>query len=154
MIAILLFLSSSDKDETKKIYADIQTGVFEVNVFTTGELEAKNSIDIKGPSGLRAVHIWRVRISDLVDEGTKVKKGDFIASLDKSEIAGKISDAGSELDKAESQYLQVKIDTTLELRQVREEIINLEYHYKEQKTILEQTQHEPPTTIATATRVL
>ncbi|MFH1321066.1 MAG: efflux RND transporter periplasmic adaptor subunit [Bacteroidota bacterium] len=150
VIIVLIWLNPFNEERSEEIYSGVKKGVFEVKVFTTGELEAKNSVDIKGPSGLRSVGIWRVQISDLVDEGTKVKKGDNIASLDKSEISGKISDAKSELQQAESQYIQVKIDTTLDLRQVREELINLEYTYMENDITLKQSQYEPPATIRKA----
>jgi len=150
VVIILLAMGGSDEGENNDLLAKAEKGLFEIKVFTTGEMEAKNSVDIKGPPGLRSVGIWRVQIADLVPEGTKVKKGDYIASLDKSEISGKISDAGSELSKAESQYTQTRIDTTLDLRQAREEIINLEYAFKEKTITLEQSKYEPPATIRQA----
>ena len=150
LILLIWSFSSSDDDSGSNITVLVERGLFEVTVFTTGELEAKNSVDIKGPAGLRAANIWRVRIADLVPEGTKVKKGDHIASLDKSEISGKISEAYSRQAEAESKFIQVKIDTTLELRQAREEMINLKYDYKEKAITLEQSKYEPPATIAKA----
>ncbi|PCH96190.1 MAG: RND transporter [Bacteroidetes bacterium] len=150
LITLIWAFSGSDDDSGSDMSVVVERGMFEVTVFTTGELEAKNSVDIKGPAGLRAANIWRVRIADLVPEGTKVKKGDHIASLDKSEISGKINEAYSRQAEAESKFVQVRIDTTLELRQAREEMINLKYDFKEKTITLQQSKYEPPATIAKA----
>jgi len=142
--------SGSKSEESAAVSVQVERGLFEVLVYTTGELEAKNSVDIKGPSGLRSAGIWRVRITDLIPEGTRVKKGDYIAALDKSELSDKISNAVSNLTKSESQYTQTKIDTTLDLRAVREEIINLGYDLQENQITLNQSQYEPPALIRQA----
>ena len=151
-LALLLFYAFSDSndEESAAVTVEVERGLFEVIVFTTGELEAKNSVDIKGPAGLRSAGIWRVRITDLIPEGTRVKKGDYIAALDKSELSDKISNAASNLSKSESQYTQTKLDTTLDLRAVREEIINLEYDLQEKQITLKQSQYEPPALIRQA----
>lgn len=151
-LALLLFYAFSDSndEESAEVTVVVERGLFEVIVFTTGELEAKNSVDIKGPAGLRSAGIWRVRITDLIPEGTRVKKGDYIAALDKSELSDKISNAASNLSKSESQYTQTKLDTTLDLRAVREEIINLEYDLQEKQITLKQSQYEPPALIRQA----
>ena len=81
-----------DSKKDSSVYVPVKSGVFEITVFTTGELEAKSSVSILGPSGIRGIGIWQVKISDLIPEGTVVKKGDYIASLDKTEIMNKIKD--------------------------------------------------------------
>ena len=148
--AVIIWLVGGDSDKGKDIYAPVQRGTFEINVFTSGELEAKNSVSINGPEGLRTVGIWQVKISDLVAEGTRVKKGDYIAALDKTELANKIKDAESELQKFDSQYNQTILDTALQLRQARDEIVNLDFAMKEKEIVLEQSAFEPPATVRQA----
>ena len=46
-----------------------------------------------------------------------------------------------------SQYIQTKLDTTLQMRESRDQLINLEYAIEEQQIVLEQSQYEPPATI-------
>jgi len=152
VLALILFyaFSGSESEESAEVSVQVERGLFEVIVFTTGELEAKNSVDIKGPAGLRNAGIWRVRITDLIPEGTRVKKGDYVAALDKSTLSEKISDAGSNLTKSESQYTQTTLDTTLDLRALREEIINLKYDLLEKQITLEQSKYEPPALIRQA----
>ena len=149
---ILLWLTifrRSGKNE-KDVFVPVKKGLFEITVFTTGELEAKNSTDIQGPTGIRQLGIWQIKISDLVAEGTVAKKGEYVGALDKTEIAGKIREAESELQKIESQFTQNKLDTTLQLRQARDEIINLGFTLKEKDIVLEQSAFEPPATIRQA----
>lgn len=148
LIGIIWFFSSSDDKET--FTATIAKGSFSVKITTSGELEAKNSVPILGPSGLRAFRIWQIKIEDLVDEGTIVKKGEFVGSLDKSQIADKYSEESSELLKMESQFTQTKLETTLNMNQARNEIRDAEYSVREANIALTQSKYEPPATIRKA----
>lgn len=152
-VAFLVYKSTRPKDASS-LEVEIKKGPFEITVFTTGELDAKNSVNIMGPSGLRAVRIWQVKIADLVPEGTVVKEGDYIGALDKTEITNNIKDEESEVAKKESQFIQTKLDTTLELRKARDEISNMKYTVQEKQIIVEQSTYEPPATIRQVTNDL
>jgi membrane fusion protein, macrolide-specific efflux system len=132
---------------TSDIVVSVVKGRFEVNVETTGELEAKNSVKIYGPRKLREYRIHQVKIDQIVEEGTEVKKGEWIATLDRSELMNKIQDAQLEVDREMSQYTQTRLDTTLQMRQARDELINLKYAIEEKQIILDQSKFEPPATI-------
>ena len=125
----------------------MKKGDFEISVFTTGELEAKSSIQINGPEGLRSANIFQVKITDIIAEGTVVKKGDYIAGLDKAEVGNKLKDASTDLQKFQSQYNQTQLDTALQLRQARDEIVNQDFTLKEKQIALEQSAYEPPASI-------
>lgn len=129
------------------IMATVKRGAFRVEIETTGELEAKNSVKILGPQSLRNFQIWQVTIQNIVDEGTVVKKGDWIATLDRSEFQKKFVDKQIELEKANSKFVQTQLDTTLTMRQSRDELINLKYTVEEKQIILDQSKFEPPATI-------
>lgn len=136
--------------QSEEIYTTVKKGKFIVSVNSSGELFAKNSVDILGPQGFNSVGVWEVKISTIIPEGTQVKEGDFVASLDGSELVAKLKDRQTELDKANLQYAQAQIDTTLELRQARDELVNLKYAQEEKKLILQQSKYEPPATIRQA----
>ena len=89
-------------------------------------------------------------MASIIPEGTYVKEGDIVASLDPSELIDKLKNAQSELDKATSQFTQTKLDTTLELREARDKMVNLKYDQKEKKLELQQSKFEPPATIKKA----
>ncbi|MFN7691126.1 MAG: hypothetical protein ACK5QU_08605 [Bacteroidota bacterium] len=148
-LVVLNFLLVGSSDN-RDVFVEVEQGEFEINVFTTGELEAKNSVDIQGPTSTRQLGIWQIKISDLVPEGTTVKQGDYVAALDKAEISTKLRDAASELDKIQSQYTQTKLDTTLQMRQSRDDMINMQFDMQQKEIILEQSAYEPPATIRQA----
>jgi multidrug efflux pump subunit AcrA (membrane-fusion protein) len=133
--------------EVADILSVVKKGKFKVEIETTGELEAKNSVKILGPSGLRTFQIWQVNIQKIVDEGTVVKKGDWVATLDRSEFQTKYSQKQIDLEKANSKFIQTQLDTTLQMRQSRDELINLKYTVEEKDIIRQQSKFEPPATI-------
>jgi hypothetical protein len=143
-LATYLVLGRGSDSTLSDIVTTVKSGTFRVEVETTGELEAKNSVKIQGPQSLRNFQIWQVTIQRIVDEGTVVKKGDWVATLDRSEFQNKFTAKQIELDKASSKYTQTELDTTLQLRQARDELINLKYAVDERQIILEQSQFEPP----------
>lgn len=154
IILVLLigyFVVNSNKNsEAAAIMASVKKGQFKVEIETTGELEAKNSVKILGPQSLRNFQIWQVTIQNIINEGTVVKKGDWIATLDRSEFQNKFTAKQIELDKANSKFNQTQLDTTLVLRQSRDELINLKYAVEETGIVLEQSKFEPPATIKQA----
>lgn len=147
LIIIYFAVRGSQNDGLGDIMVEVKRDLFEVNITTTGELEAKNSVKILGPSGLRAFRIWNVTIQDIIEEGTEVKKGDYVAKLDPSELTSKLKDGETTMEQENSKYIQTKLDTTLQMRQARDELINLRYGVEEQQIKLEQSKFEPPATI-------
>ena len=150
VIVIIIFLwyfVGSDTKTSETIEVEVKSGEFKIAVTTTGELEAKSSEEIYGPSNLRNVRIWQVKIDDMVPDGTVVDSGDFVATLDRTELANKLKDEELEIEQLETQYTKTRLDTSLELRSLRDELINLEYALEEKKIELEQSKFEPPATI-------
>lgn len=144
LVVAYLFFGRNPEAGSTEIFAEVKKGEFRVEVETTGELEAKNSIKINGPGALRDFGIWQVTIQNIVDEGTVVKKGDWVASLNPSEFQNKYTAKQIELEKANSKFTQTQLDTTLQLRQSRDELINLKYGVEEKQIVLDQSKFEPP----------
>jgi HlyD family secretion protein len=147
LLAGYFFFRGSSTGEIADLLATVKRGPFKVEIETTGELEAKNSVKILGPTQLRDFRIWNVTIQNIIDEGTVVKKGDWVATLDRSEFQNRFNEKQIELEKANSKYVQTQLDTTLQMRQSRDELINLRYAFEEKKIILDQSKYEPPATI-------
>ena len=151
VLLVAYFVVKGNKTgETSDIIVSVKTGPFKVEIETTGELEAKNSVKILGPTSLREFGIWQVILQKIVDEGTQVKKGEWVATLDRSEFQTKLNDKKIELEKENAEYVQTQLDTTLELRESRDQLINLRYAVEEKKIIYEQSKFEPPATIKQA----
>lgn len=125
------------------ITKEVNYGPFEIFVNATGELQAKRSTKIRGPQSMRSVGIYQTTITELIPEGTIVKKGDFIASLDRTEIATKMQEVQTEMEKIQTQLEQTKIDTAIEMKGIRDEIANLEFSMQEEKLEIEKNRYEP-----------
>ena len=149
-IILVFYFASSGSAESVGIIVPVKKGEFTIDIATTGELEAKNSVEILGPQGTRNYRLWNMTIQDIIDEGTIVKKGDFVAKIDPSELSNKLKDSQLDLEKLESQYIQTKLDTTLDMLKSRDELVNLGYSVVERQLTLEQSQYEPPATIRQA----
>ncbi|SIT13002.1 efflux RND transporter periplasmic adaptor subunit [Belliella pelovolcani] len=148
---VLVFLVwrffSSSVGESFDIFADVKQGSFRVEITSSGELEALNSVEILGPLEARRFRVNNITIESMVDEGTIVKQGDVIAELDKSELFGRLDDKRIDLEQSRAQFEQIQLDTSLVLRQERDNISNLEYNVQERRLVLEQSQFEPPAII-------
>lgn len=125
--------------------AAVQQGEFRVTVTTTGELRAKRSVQIQGPPNAQQAQQYQMKISSIVPEGTIVNTGDVVAELDRSGLASRLTEVSLALEKAEAQYSQAQLDSTLTLSQAREEIRTLEYALEERRLAKEQATYEAPT---------
>ncbi len=135
---------SGPADSQASLTVSVKRGPFVMSVTTTGELQAKNSIEIKGPESARQANIWQMKISNLVAEGTVVKKGAFVVELDRAEILQRAKESELNLQKFQSQYDQAILDSTLALSQARDELVNLGYAMEEKRIAKEQSLYEAP----------
>jgi len=145
-ITIISFTFNKSSD-AREVIVSLKKEPFEITVVNSGELEAKNSIPIMGPEGLVAARVWSVKIEDIVEEGTIVKKGDYVATLDRTEIGERIRN--EELDGEESlnSYERTQIDTALDLRARRDELKKKLLAIKRKELEVKNSQYEPPATI-------
>lgn len=144
VLVIAAYSLFSSDETTAKATASLESGNLEIIIRTTGELKAKNSEKIMGPSAMRKAGIWNANITDMVAEGTIVDSGEYIATLDRTEIADKVKTLYNDLEKVQNQYLSQTLDTSLTLRQTRDELVNLKYAMEEKKLIFDQSIYEAP----------
>ncbi|PIQ47064.1 MAG: RND transporter [Cytophagales bacterium CG12_big_fil_rev_8_21_14_0_65_40_12] len=147
IVVALTVFNPEAKEDGVSLFATAEKGEFKVEVTTTGELSAERSTKIVGPIAARDFNIRNMTIQKLVDEGTQVRKGEFVAELDKGELYEKIQAEKDQLDAQIAEYDNAKIDTALTLRGERDKLINLDYSIEEKKLQLEQSQYEPPATV-------
>jgi len=152
-IVIMVVISKlSGKEDLSTLFAEVQQGEFEIVVTTTGELQAEVSTDIKGPEGLasRNMRFGGIKISDLVPEGTEVRAGDYVATLDRSSVDNTLKDELDRLESLQTDLLKKQLDTTITLGNLRDDLVNLRFNMEEAEITLEQSKYEPPTTIRQA----
>lgn len=151
LIIILFVLKRGEPSGgSRTLYATVEKGSFVVTVSTSGEAEAQNSVKIYGPQNLRSIRVWNVKILDIVPEGTKVKKGEWVAQLEKTEVAEKLKSQELELEEKLLELKQAKIDTSISLQQARNNLENLQANMLEKELEVEKSVYEPPVIIKQA----
>jgi HlyD family secretion protein len=174
IIALVIFNKMTSKKSTEYQFAEVKKGAFEITVTAAGELIPDKSIDIAGPQfsqttdnqgnqgGNRGgggmgggggmsrgsdIRIMDLKIQDIVPEGTIVKKGDYVAQLDRTSYDNTLKDEYTNLQTLQ-QNLDMKIlDTAVTLTSLRDQIKNQIYAVEDAQITLEQSKYEPPATI-------
>ena len=134
LIVIIWIIAGSGPDKETTVKVPVKFGKSDITVTTTGELEAKSSEKINGPANLRDFRIWQVKLEDIIPDGTVVDSGEYIATLDRTELVNKMKDQELEIEKLETQFTKTQLDTTLELRTNRDNLVNLSMHSKRHRS--------------------
>lgn len=151
LVLYILNRVTSKRNQTE-LFAEVQKGQFEISVSSAGELIAEKSVDIKGPEFAqgRDIRSANIKIQDLITEGTLVKEGDYIATLDRTELNNNLKDALETLTKLQT-ALEVKLlDTAVVHNDRRDQIRNQTFAVEEAAMTLRNSKYEPPTTIRQA----
>ena len=151
---IILFALTriGSKKNRIELYTEVKKGQFEISVTSAGELIAEKSVDIKGPEIAmgRDIRFMNIKIQDLIPEGTLVKEGDYVATLDRTDLNNNLKDAQESLTTLKTN-LEVKLlDTAVVLNNLRDEIKNQQFTVQEAVMTLHNSKYEPPTTIREA----
>lgn len=152
IIALIFISKANTKKDLANLYAESQKGQFDIIVNTTGELQAKQSTDITGPefTQSRNIRAMDIKITDMVPEGTEVKKGDYVATLDRTAFDNSLKDELDRLTTYETNLEMKQLDTAVTLSNLRDNIKNLRFSVEEAAITLQQSKYEPPTTIRQA----
>ncbi len=145
IIAAILVLKTSGTDENL-LTTTAQKGPFEVLVYSSGQLESKESDNIYIPEELKdnRARIGNLTITDLVEEGTFVDSGGYVATLDHQAVEEQLKTAQDEYEKLASEYEDSKIDSNLTLSNQRDLIVNSQLDLEEKKIIIDESQFEAP----------
>ncbi len=134
------------------ITTNVVRGNFESFVYSTGQLEAQNSVSINVPTELSAryVDIYEIKVTKIIEEGTVVDSGDYVASLDHSAVEEKMTEALTKLTEELEQYEDAKLDTSINLSNLRDNLVNAKIDLEEKDLILKQSVYESPSAIRQA----
>jgi HlyD family secretion protein len=152
VIALIAFNAITTKRKTAPAYAEAVYGPFEISISSTGELLAENSVDIMGPEMAqgRDVRSSNIKITDLIPEGTEVQKGDYIATLDRTELENSLKDFRENLVTMQAQLEMLLLDTAMTMNSIRDQITNQIHNVEEAELTLRNSKFEPPSKIRQA----
>ncbi len=150
-VSAFVFLSGT-KSENVYLRSEVQRGPFEILVYSSGQLEAQNSENIVIPTNLRErdIRIYEIKITDLVEEGTVVDSGEYVASLDHKAVEEVLTTAREELETALNSFEDAKMDSNLTLSNNRDLITNAKEEVEEMQIILDESIYESPSVIRKA----
>jgi len=152
LILLFVFNQLTSKNKTVSLFAEVMSGEFEISLSATGEILAENSIEIKGPefSTRRDIRSSNIRIQDLVPEGTIVNEGDYIATLDRTELDNDLKDQRERLVSLQANLEMKYLDTAVLHNAYRDGIKNQKYIIEEAEMTYRNSKYEPPTTLRKA----
>jgi HlyD family secretion protein len=149
---LFIFNKLASVKEQRDLFAEAIKGNFEIAISSSGELIAENSVDVKAPevSRGRDFHGQDLKIQDLVPEGTKVREGDYIATLDRTQFDNTLKDERERLSTFLNNLEMKKLDTAVTLTTLRNDIRNQKHTVEEAEISLRNSKFEPPTVIRQA----
>lgn len=146
-VALIVFVRLTSGNQTQVLdLAEVKKGNFEIAVSGAGELIAEKSVEIKGPDIVRNRNFRSggIKIIDIVPEGTEVRKGDYIATLDRTTFNNTLKDESDILKTIQADIEMKILDTALILSTLRDDIRNQSFAVEEASITVEQSKFEPP----------
>ncbi|MFA5328140.1 MAG: efflux RND transporter periplasmic adaptor subunit [Prolixibacteraceae bacterium] len=148
VILLIIYFSFFRKGERdyNQVTVNVKRGTFNSLIFSSGQLESEKSQTIEIPEKLkdRNLRIWELSITHMIDEGTVVDSGDYVATLDHKAVEEQIKLAQDDMDKMLSEYEDSKIDSNLNLSNQRDVIVNARLDLTEKKIIMDESIYESP----------
>ncbi len=111
------FMSRKDDSaaEIEYRYAAVEKGEIVRSISATGQVVATTTVDVKSKAGGRIVKL-------AVDEGTIVKKGDLIATIDPSDTQATYEQANADLTTANARASQAQQNYELQIAQSKTDV--------------------------------
>lgn len=137
---LLMMACASDKEESKIPEAKVQEGIFQVDLYEEGQIEAFSSININAPN-----ISWRfgnLKIAELVEDGTQVKAGDTVCVFDPSEVNKAILESEDRLIVSRAEMEKMMAQHQLDMENLQAEYRTSEITFEITRMQLESAAHE------------
>ena len=118
--SMLMYLACSTAGEGAEELYTARRGEFQSVVTVTGELAAVNSLVIYSP-----MLSWQVglpKISQIVEDGKRVEKGELLAQFDPTEVQRTIQDAQNELEIAQAEKAKAEANYNSEMEGLKADL--------------------------------
>ena len=146
LIAVIAsaFLLITRTTQKQPKYYEVKKGKFEAVLTCKGEINGLVATVIRAPKilGDWDLQLWQMKILDLAQDGKNVKKGEFIIQLDVSRVMSGMREEQQQLEIELADLNNAKIDSTVTLTNMREEIKNAMLDLEYNKIDLEQSVFE------------
>lgn len=143
VIAVGVFFTIQVKPESNKTFT-VKRGNIETVITSKGEVKGEKYTEINLPPEIcdQELRVYQLKIVDLILEGKAVKKGDYIAKLDESQIMNMMRTRIQDKEKFDADLRNAVIDSTVNLSRKREGLDNAKLDLDYLKIDLEQSKYE------------
>lgn len=108
----------------------VEAGLLPQNINLTGELVSANTVQVSPPVVNR---VWQYQVKTLATEGSFVKEGQTIATLDTSELMQRLQNKSSELATIKQDIKTTRIRMFEEIEQLKLNIAEAKMNYEKAK---------------------
>ena len=150
---IVIFIAFKPSGESENLFTvAAQRGPFESLVYSSGQLEAVEADLIPVPAIFRDPRIrpQQLVIADMIDEGTHVDSGDYVATLDHKDLDDVYQSAKDDLERTYTELQDSEIDSNLTLSNQRDQIVNARLDLEGKKIVIDESKFEAPSVIRKA----
>ncbi len=138
VLAVTFFIVSVGGGTTSIATYRVDVGEFIIDIREKGEIQAANSASVGVP---RRVY-GSTRITNIVEDGTMVKEGDFLVQFDTSEFENRVTERQNELENAQAELSSLNASIDSNRRDMQNNLIIQEYEYEKAKLRYEQMKYE------------
>ena len=118
ILLAVFFFACKGKDMNQIPTSKAVKGIFYIDLYEEGELEAVNAISIMSPS-ISWRYASNLKISYIVKDGTEINAGDTVLIFDQSETNKAIIDAQSKIEISNAEIEKMKAQHGMELEELR-----------------------------------
>jgi RND family efflux transporter MFP subunit len=136
----LVVLASIITPKTSSIAStEVKNGDFSVSITMSGETRATKSVTLSSPG---AWYGSNMQIVWLIPEGTIVKAGDVVATLDSGVVVKALTDQQSQLNISLSELAKMEADHKATMNQSQAELKNAQFQFELSKLSFERVRFE------------
>ncbi|MGE5393955.1 MAG: efflux RND transporter periplasmic adaptor subunit [Candidatus Saccharibacteria bacterium] len=143
LLAVALFFTFRISPNAGKRYK-VKKGNLETLISCKGEVKGEKYTEINLPPEIcdEELRVYQLKIADVILEGKVVKKGDYIAKIDESQLMNLMRNQMLDKEKTDADLRNAMLDSTVTLSNRRQNIKNAILDLEYQKIDLEQSKYE------------
>jgi multidrug efflux pump subunit AcrA (membrane-fusion protein) len=143
LAVVVLFFAFRVSPNGGKTYK-VKRGNLETLINCKGEVKGEKYTEINLPAEIcdEELRVYQLKIADVILEGKAVKKGDYIAKIDESQLMNLMRNQMLDKEKTDADLRNAMLDSTVTLSNRRQNIKNAIMDLEYQKIDLEQSKYE------------
>ena len=141
ILLVTVVIACKDKNANQIPTNKVAKGLFYIDLYEEGELEAVNAVNIVSPT-ISYRFGTNLKITFIVKDGTEVNAGDTVIMFDPTEVNKAIVDAQSKLEISDAELVKMIAQQESDLEELRADFEVTRIGYEISKIRLEQAEYE------------